>query len=135
MQTARLLSTTRNCLAIWKRNSVLRRCLTTTNVTYINKINSNLNKFVFFCRIVTLKKTVFMSRSSSSSSSSLIHGQFLSINRSGWTTMSVRYASSDNLPTHKRITLPALSPTMETGTLRSWAKQEGDPVAEGKCCQ
>lgn len=45
--------------------------------------------------------------------------------------MSIRCASSGSLPNHKKITLPALSPTMETGTLRSWAKQEGDQVAEG----
>lgn len=43
-----------------------------------------------------------------------------------------RYASSDSLPPHKRIALPALSPTMESGTLRSWAKQEGEKIAEGK---
>jgi pyruvate dehydrogenase E2 component (dihydrolipoamide acetyltransferase) len=44
----------------------------------------------------------------------------------------IRYASSGNLPSHKKITLPALSPTMETGTLRSWSKQEGDQIAEGQ---
>ena len=44
----------------------------------------------------------------------------------------VRYASSNSLPSHKRITLPALSPTMETGTIRSWAKEEGDEIIEGK---
>ncbi|CAF5060019.1 unnamed protein product, partial [Rotaria magnacalcarata] len=35
---------------------------------------------------------------------------------------SIRYASSDSLPAHKRVALPALSPTMESGTIRSWAK-------------
>ena len=43
----------------------------------------------------------------------------------------IRYASSGSLPSFKKITLPALSPTMETGTLRSWSKQEGDKIAEG----
>jgi len=43
----------------------------------------------------------------------------------------IRYASSGSLPSHKRITLPALSPTMETGTLRSWSKQEGEKIVEG----
>ncbi|CAF5176575.1 unnamed protein product, partial [Rotaria magnacalcarata] len=44
---------------------------------------------------------------------------------------SIRYASSDSLPAHKRVALPALSPTMESGTIRSWAKVEGEKIAEG----
>jgi len=35
------------------------------------------------------------------------------------------------LPDHFKINLPALSPTMEMGTLVSWAKAEGDELAEG----
>uniref|UniRef100_A0AC34QQA1 Dihydrolipoamide acetyltransferase component of pyruvate dehydrogenase complex n=1 Tax=Panagrolaimus sp. JU765 TaxID=591449 RepID=A0AC34QQA1_9BILA len=34
-------------------------------------------------------------------------------------------------PQHKKIMLPALSPTMETGTIVSWAKKEGDKLSEG----
>ncbi|MCY4065237.1 MAG: biotin/lipoyl-binding protein, partial [Rhodospirillaceae bacterium] len=29
------------------------------------------------------------------------------------------------------VTMPALSPTMEEGTLARWAKQEGDAVSPG----
>ena len=36
-----------------------------------------------------------------------------------------------DLPSHKLIKLPALSPTMEQGTIVSWEKQEGDEVEEG----
>ncbi|CAD6197668.1 unnamed protein product [Caenorhabditis auriculariae] len=43
----------------------------------------------------------------------------------------VRLYSSDNLPTHKRVKLPALSPTMELGTVVSWQKKEGDQLSEG----
>jgi len=39
--------------------------------------------------------------------------------------------SSGSLPEHYRVTLPALSPTMETGTILSWVKVEGEAVAEG----
>lgn len=39
------------------------------------------------------------------------------------------YASS--LPEHTKVVLPALSPTMEQGTLAKWAKKEGDHVLEG----
>lgn len=39
--------------------------------------------------------------------------------------------SSDSLPEHYRITLPALSPTMEMGTILTWAKEEGEAVSEG----
>ena len=41
-----------------------------------------------------------------------------------------RFYSSD-LPDHKKIPLPALSPTMEHGTIVSWQKKEGDQLAEG----
>lgn len=37
------------------------------------------------------------------------------------------------LPSHTRVTLPALSPTMELGTIVSWEKKEGDKLNEGKC--
>lgn len=39
-----------------------------------------------------------------------------------------RYAS---YPSHIAVALPALSPTMETGTIVSWAKKEGDKLNEG----
>lgn len=42
----------------------------------------------------------------------------------------VRYYASD-LPNHTRVTLPALSPTMELGTIVSWEKKEGDKLNEG----
>ncbi|KAK0053933.1 dihydrolipoyllysine-residue acetyltransferase component of pyruvate dehydrogenase cmplx mito [Biomphalaria pfeifferi] len=42
-----------------------------------------------------------------------------------------RFYSSDNLPPHIKIVLPALSPTMESGTIVSWQKKEGDKVSEG----
>ncbi|TKR69711.1 hypothetical protein L596_021831 [Steinernema carpocapsae] len=35
------------------------------------------------------------------------------------------------LPEHKRVPLPALSPTMEAGTIVSWQKKEGDQLCEG----
>lgn len=41
------------------------------------------------------------------------------------------YSSDANLPPHEIINLPALSPTMEQGTIASWAKQEGDHIMEG----
>lgn len=41
----------------------------------------------------------------------------------------MRHCSS--LPSHTRVTLPALSPTMEEGTLISWEKKEGDKLNEG----
>ncbi|XP_046437738.1 dihydrolipoyllysine-residue acetyltransferase component of pyruvate dehydrogenase complex, mitochondrial-like [Daphnia pulex] len=44
---------------------------------------------------------------------------------------SVRMYASGTLPSHKRVELPALSPTMESGTLISWEKQEGDKLNEG----
>lgn len=39
-----------------------------------------------------------------------------------------RYA---DYPKHIKVPLPALSPTMESGTIVSWEKKEGDKVNEG----
>lgn len=36
-----------------------------------------------------------------------------------------------NLPAHTTVMLPALSPTMELGTIVSWEKKEGDKLSEG----
>ncbi|KAL3274517.1 hypothetical protein HHI36_015900 [Cryptolaemus montrouzieri] len=45
-------------------------------------------------------------------------------------TYQIRHYASD-LPSHTRVTLPALSPTMEMGTIISWSKKEGDKLNEG----
>ncbi|CAI5732668.1 unnamed protein product [Peronospora farinosa] len=36
-----------------------------------------------------------------------------------------------SLPDHEVVGLPALSPTMEVGTIAKWNKQEGDPISAG----
>lgn len=36
-----------------------------------------------------------------------------------------------NYPAHNKVLLPALSPTMELGTIVSWEKKEGDKLNEG----
>ncbi|XP_050701084.1 dihydrolipoyllysine-residue acetyltransferase component of pyruvate dehydrogenase complex, mitochondrial-like [Eriocheir sinensis] len=40
-------------------------------------------------------------------------------------------ASDADLPPHIKVNLPALSPTMEMGTIISWEKKEGDVLNEG----
>lgn len=40
--------------------------------------------------------------------------------------------SGGNFPSHSKVMLPALSPTMETGRIASWEKNEGDKLNEGK---
>ena len=35
------------------------------------------------------------------------------------------------MPSHEKVKLPNLSPTMETGTIVSWEKEEGDRIEEG----
>lgn len=35
------------------------------------------------------------------------------------------------LPEHIKVPLPALSPTMERGTIVRWTKEEGDQLSEG----
>ncbi|GLV38309.1 midline uncoordinated [Carabus blaptoides fortunei] len=46
-----------------------------------------------------------------------------------WKNESLRFYS--DLPPHQKILLPALSPTMEAGTIISWEKKEGDKLNEG----
>ncbi|XP_018547761.1 dihydrolipoyllysine-residue acetyltransferase component of pyruvate dehydrogenase complex, mitochondrial [Lates calcarifer] len=36
-----------------------------------------------------------------------------------------------SLPPHQKVELPALSPTMQTGTISRWEKKEGDKIGEG----
>ena len=36
-----------------------------------------------------------------------------------------------SLPSHSKVVLPALSPTMERGTIVRWTKTEGDKLSEG----
>src|SRR5208283_5173748 len=40
-------------------------------------------------------------------------------------------ASEAKYPVHQKIFLPALSPTVEKSTIRSWNKKEGDKIGEG----
>ncbi|KAK5858467.1 hypothetical protein PBY51_002604 [Eleginops maclovinus] len=42
---------------------------------------------------------------------------------------SVRFYS---LPPHQKVELPALSPTMQTGTIARWEKKEGEQISEGE---
>ncbi|EFP11194.1 hypothetical protein GCK72_017506 [Caenorhabditis remanei] len=52
-------------------------------------------------------------------------------NAAAFSIKQVRLYSSNNLPKHNRVALPALSPTMELGTVVSWQKKEGDQLSEG----
>lgn len=47
-----------------------------------------------------------------------------------WNVEYYRGYASD-FPAHTRVTLPALSPTMDAGTIVSWEKKEGDKLNEG----
>lgn len=42
-----------------------------------------------------------------------------------------RFASDADVPSHTKVPLPALSPTMEMGSIISWEKKEGDKLNEG----
>ncbi|KAK6029572.1 pyruvate dehydrogenase complex dihydrolipoamide acetyltransferase [Ostertagia ostertagi] len=68
---------------------------------------------------------------STSRLSPLFGGSSKSVLRPTAVIRSVRLLCSGNLPSHKRVALPALSPTMEMGTVISWQKKEGDQLSEG----
>lgn len=61
----------------------------------------------------------------------LLNKPKLDANYSPLINRDVRRFSSSNLPSHIKVNLPALSPTMEMGTIVSWEKQEGDRLSEG----
>ncbi|XP_051903116.1 dihydrolipoyllysine-residue acetyltransferase component of pyruvate dehydrogenase complex, mitochondrial [Hippocampus zosterae] len=46
-------------------------------------------------------------------------------------TASSRSERFYSLPPHQKVELPALSPTMQTGTIARWEKKEGDKISEG----
>ena len=140
MQSTRLLLTAQRCSSVSRIQHLFRRSLVVSS----SARNTNLKKLVslnrFFLSVAFYRHDIsifdFSSLVASDSFFSL-HGRFWSTTRTTRLTpvephQSYRYASSGNLPSFKKITLPALSPTMETGTLRSWAKKEGDKIGEGK---
>ncbi|XP_022822762.1 dihydrolipoyllysine-residue acetyltransferase component of pyruvate dehydrogenase complex, mitochondrial isoform X4 [Spodoptera litura] len=44
-------------------------------------------------------------------------------------TIQIRYYA--DLPSHSKVNLPALSPTMESGSIINWQKKEGEKLSEG----
>ncbi|XP_017115944.1 dihydrolipoyllysine-residue acetyltransferase component of pyruvate dehydrogenase complex, mitochondrial isoform X2 [Drosophila elegans] len=109
----RSLATTRN--EIGALRSVLLR---SNNATYIRRSAGNIGVRALSCQLIN-------SRNLQSIRSKLTTSQPLA----GWSYNFARaYAS---LPEHFRVPLPALSPTMERGSIVSWEKKEGDQLNEG----
>lgn len=46
-------------------------------------------------------------------------------------TLYIQKSFYASYPSHTKIRLPALSPTMEQGTIAKWVKKEGDQILEG----
>ncbi|XP_052851161.1 dihydrolipoyllysine-residue acetyltransferase component of pyruvate dehydrogenase complex, mitochondrial isoform X3 [Drosophila gunungcola] len=109
----RSLATTRN--EIGALRSVLLR---SNNATYIRRSAGNIGVRALSCQLIN-------SQNLQSIRSKLTTSQPLA----GWSYNFARaYAS---LPEHIRVPLPALSPTMERGSIVSWEKKEGDQLNEG----
>ncbi|MCJ8740811.1 hypothetical protein PDJAM_G00063360 [Pangasius djambal] len=59
---------------------------------------------------------------------------FLNCRTRALQTQNVAFSQSKrvcSLPPHQKVTLPALSPTMQLGTIARWEKKEGDKINEG----
>ncbi|XP_050741666.1 dihydrolipoyllysine-residue acetyltransferase component of pyruvate dehydrogenase complex, mitochondrial isoform X3 [Drosophila biarmipes] len=109
----RSLATTRN--EIGALRSVLLR---SNNATYLRRSGGNVGVRALSCQLIN-------SRNLQNIRSKLTTSQPLA----GWSYNFARaYAS---LPEHIRVPLPALSPTMERGSIVSWEKKEGDQLNEG----
>ncbi|KAH8283123.1 hypothetical protein KR054_012314 [Drosophila jambulina] len=113
----RSLATTRN--EIGALRSVLLR--SNNNATYIRRSAAgNLG-------VRALSSQLINARNLQNIRSKLANRQPQSL--TGWNCNFARaYAS---LPEHMRVPLPALSPTMERGSIVSWEKKEGDKLNEG----
>jgi len=90
--------------------------------------NNNINKAPLFC--------VCRRRSTSSvfiNNKSTYKQQCINIR--SWKPVAAGIVSKrhySSLPSHEKVLLPNLSPTMEAGTIVSWEKEEGDRIEEGE---
>lgn len=77
-------------------------------------------------RMIIITTTIYDRRSSPLTSRTSLRNPVIS----SWSYNFARaYA---DLPDHIRVPLPALSPTMERGSIVGWEKKEGDKLNEGK---
>ena len=65
-----------------------------------------------------------------------VHKKFACQSFKNCTILSILYSTCTlffylDLPSHSEVVLPALSPTMEQGTIIQWEKGEGDRLEEG----
>jgi len=74
-------------------------------------------------RVVSHNKATLASTSSNQNQRILL--------RQSTTTQRSQVRHMADLPTHIKVALPALSPTMEMGTIVNWEKKVGDQVSEG----
>lgn len=74
-------------------------------------------------RVVSHNKATLASASSNQNQRILL--------RQSTTTQRSQVRHMADLPTHIKVALPALSPTMEMGTIVNWEKKVGDQVSEG----
>ncbi|XP_053335038.1 dihydrolipoyllysine-residue acetyltransferase component of pyruvate dehydrogenase complex, mitochondrial [Clarias gariepinus] len=68
------------------------------------------------------------------SSCNPVHSGFLQCTARAAQTHSAAFSQSQrvcSLPPHQKVELPALSPTMQLGTIARWEKKEGDKINEG----
>lgn len=68
------------------------------------------------------------------SSGTHVHHSFLNCRTRALQTQNVAFSQSKrvcSLPPHQKVELPALSPTMQLGTIARWEKKEGDKINEG----
>lgn len=95
-------------------------------IHYLGRKESSVALRTVFCKGRTLvqRRTVAIWRARDSTG-------FRQVFCSGPPRHGFRLFSSKDLPSHTKVTLPALSPTMEMGTIVSWEKQEGDALNEG----
>jgi len=77
------------------------------------------------------RAAVALSTSERNHSTCLGHLQKKSLIASYPLPLNVFRRPMSSLPEHIRVALPALSPTMEAGTIISWEKKVGDKVSEG----
>lgn len=90
-------------------------------------IKHNINRDSSRCLSSVCCKAVIKNRTKNTNSQARLLDNEWPLRK--WEITSYRYFA--DYPEHKKVSLPALSPTMERGTVVSWAKKEGDKLNEG----
>jgi len=108
---------------MWVSSAVRR------GVTRLNTTSQVVARRRLTCQQTTVTSRVVSHRNQTTLASAACNNQKILLRQPAISKSQVRHMA--DLPSHIRVALPALSPTMEMGTIVNWEKKVGDQVSEG----